>query len=305
MQIFAFIFLCIVWGTTWIAIKVSLEGLPPFLGASLRFVVAVIFLGIYIGWQRVSLKVPKKSISLLTLSAFLMYVLDYGLIYWGEQYLSAGVTSIFFATFPLFTALWAKLFYHQEKFPLPKTAGLLIGFAGIFIVFFSQLVLTHFSTMVVLGTLAITVGAAGGSMSIIVVKKYLQKINHISLSFYQMLLGVFFLMLIGIIGEDAHVSHLNQRVFIAIIYLGAMGSALAFALYFWLLKTSSPVTLSLIIYITPIVAIIGDYFFYGQVLNLREVIGMAVVFAGIALSQMENLPFIALKRVPQSIQVEE
>ncbi len=305
MQILTFLFLCIVWGTTWIAIKVSLEGIPPFLGASLRFGVAIVFLGIYILGKRISLRMRASLFTVLAISAFLMYVLDYGLIYWGEQYLSAGVTSIFFATFPLFTALWSKFFIPGAKFQLNKLLGLALGFAGIFIVFYHQLVITQFSFVVVLGTLAITIGAAGGALSTVLVKKHLQKVNHLSLSFLQMLIGVACLLLIGLVSEDIGQIHLNQRVFFAVLYLGGIGSALAFAFYYWLLKTTTPVTLSLIIYITPIVAVIGDYFFYGQVLSLRTIFGMAVIFSGIAMSQMEYIPFLKLNRSAPALQVDE
>ncbi len=305
MQILTFLFLCIVWGTTWIAIKVSLEGIPPFLGASIRFGVAIVFLGIYIYWKRVSLTMQSRLFAVLAISAFLMYVLDYGLIYWGEQYLSAGVTSIFFATFPLFTALWSKFLIPGAKFQVNKVLGLVLGFTGIFIVFYQQLILTQFSVVVILGSLAITIGAAGGALSTVLVKKHLQKMNHLSLSFLQMLIGVVFLLLIGLASEDIRQVHLNQRVMLAVIYLGGVGSALAFAFYYWLLKTTTPVTLSLIIYITPIVAVIGDYFFYGQVLGARAILGMTVVFAGIALSQMEYIPFLRLNRSSPALQVDE
>ncbi len=305
MQVLTFLFLCIVWGTTWIAIKVSLEGIPPFWGASIRFGVAIVFLGIYILGKRISLRMQPRLFTVLAISAFLMYVLDYGLIYWGEQYLSAGVTAIFFATFPLFTALWSKFLIRGKQFPPNKLLGLVLGFLGIFIVFYHQLVITQFSMVVILGTLAIIVGAAGGALSTVLVKKHLQKVNHLSLSFLQMLIGVVFLLLIGAVSEDISQVHLNQRVVFAVIYLGGVGSALAFAFYYWLLKTTTPVTLSLIIYITPIVAVIGDYFFYGQVLSLRAVLGMAVIFAGIAMSQMEYIPFLKLNRSTPVLRIDE
>ena len=298
-QILTFIFLCIVWGTTWIAIKVSLEGLSPFFSASLRFAVALIFLILYVRWKGISLRIRQKDMLPLLVSAFLMYIFDYGLIYWGEQYLSAGVTSIFFATFVLFTALWTNFLFRSERFAINKFTGLLIGFAGIVTVFYDQLLLTDFNRMVIFGSLAIIIGAAGGAMSVVIVKKYLYKMNPIALSFHQMFIGVVFLALFGFMAENPAHLHFNMRIFIAVLYLGAVGSALAFALYYWLLQTTSAITLSLIIYITPIVAVIGDYFFYGETLHIRTFIGMTIIFAGIAVTQTEirKLQRLVLKRV--------
>ena len=108
MKILAFLILCVVWGTSWLGIKVSLEGFPPFLASSARFTVAVGALVLIFILKRISPRITRKQLGYLAVSGFLAYVMDYGLIYWGEQHLSAGVTSIFFATFSIFTALFAS-----------------------------------------------------------------------------------------------------------------------------------------------------------------------------------------------------
>jgi len=289
MQIITFIFLCVLWGTTWVAIKITLEGFPPFFGAAIRFAVALIFLLGYISWKRISLRMSGKDFWIVSLTAFLMYTLDYGLIYWGEQYLSAGVTAIFFATFPLFTGIWANFLFRNETFCWHKFLGLVLGFSGIFIVFYDQLLITHFSRLVILATLSIIIGAACGAMSVVMIKKYLPHLNPIKLSFHQMLQGVFFLFLFGIFLESPQNIQLSSRIVLAVIYLGALGSALGFALYYWLLQELSAITLSLIIYITPIVAIIVDYFVFGEILQLRAILGMFVIFPGIALTEWEMI----------------
>ena len=153
MQIITFLFLCFVWGTTWVAIKITLEGFPPFLGAMFRFSIAVVLLFVYAKLNKISLKLNRKEFWIISISAFLMYPIDYGLIYWGEQYLSAGVTAIFFATFPLFTGIWVIVFFRDEKFNWKKALGLIIAFIGIFIVFLDQLFLAQFNKMIVYGFL--------------------------------------------------------------------------------------------------------------------------------------------------------
>ncbi|GAB4374794.1 MAG: EamA family transporter [Calditrichia bacterium] len=285
MQIIVFIFLCIVWGTTWVAIKVSLEGLPPFFGAASRFSLALILLFAFIRIRGVSLKMNRRDFRFVFISAFLMYTLDYGLIYWGEQYLSAGVTAIFFATFPLFTAIWSNFLFHSEKFNWYKFLGLVLGFCGILVVFYDQLLQTNFHTKVILGSLAIIFGAMGGAMAVVIVKKHLFGVNPLKLSFHQMLQGAFFLFGFGFIMENVQTIQLNGRVVFAVFYLGAIGSALAFALYYWLLQQMSAITLSLIIYITPIVAILVDYLVLGEVIQRQAIIGMFIIFAGITLTQ--------------------
>jgi drug/metabolite transporter (DMT)-like permease len=286
VQFLTFAFLCTVWGTTWVAIKISLEGLPPFGGAALRFTIALVLLFLYAKLNKISLKMNRKIFVVVAFSAFLMYPIDYGLIYWGEQYLSAGVTAIFFATFPLFTGIWATFLFRNEKFHWNKFIGLTLAIVGIAIVFLDQLLITQFEQTVVMGTLAIILGAAGGSMSVVIIKKYLTGVNSVSLSFHQMLQGVIYLMFFSLVAENYSDFHPNFRVILAVIYLGLFGSAIAFALYYWLLQKVSAITLSLIIYITPIVAIVVDYFMFGQVIKIRAIIGMIIIFSGIAFVEM-------------------
>ncbi|MCP5050835.1 MAG: EamA family transporter, partial [bacterium] len=102
-KILGLVFLCIAWGTSFVAIKVTLEGFPPLFGAAARFLSAVVMLYIYIKWKRIPLRLTTREFRILLFTAFLIYAGDYGLIYWGEQYLSAGVASIFFAPFTMFT----------------------------------------------------------------------------------------------------------------------------------------------------------------------------------------------------------
>ena len=286
VQFLTFAFLCTVWGTTWVAIKISLEGLPPFGGAALRFTIALVLLFLYAKLNKISLKMNRKIFVVVAFSAFLMYPIDYGLIYWGEQYLSAGVTAIFFATFPLFTGIWATFLFRNEKFHWNKFIGLTLAIVGIAIVFLDQLLITQFEQTVVMGTLAIILGAAGGSMSVVIIKKYLTGVNSVSLSFHQMLQGVIYLMFFSLVAENYSDFHPNLRVILAVVYLGLFGSAIAFALYYWLLQKVSAISLSLIIYITPIVAIVVDYFMFGQVIKIRAIIGMIIIFSGIAFVEM-------------------
>jgi drug/metabolite transporter (DMT)-like permease len=296
MQIAVFLFLCILWGTTWIAIKISLEGFPPFTGASIRFAMALCILFPYVRWNKVSLRINKNQIAPLSLSALLMYVFDYGLIYWGEQHLSAGVTAIFFATFALFTALWANFVFRNERFRSNKLVGLLLGFAGIVMVFYDQLIITHFSSGVIAGSTAVVLGAAGGALSVVIVKKYLTGISSTALAFNQMLIGLGFLAAIALLFESRPTAIAPLKIWLAILYLGGVGSALAFGLYYWLLQQMSAITLSLIIYITPVIALIADFLYYGTVIHYRSVIGMVVIFLGIALTQSDAWYYLVWKR---------
>ena len=285
MILFGFVTLCFVWGTTWLAIKLSLEGLPPFIGAGIRFSSAWLILLLYILWKKIRIRVHRKEFGILVVSAFLMYPVDYGLLYWAEQHINAGVAAVFFATFPLFTSIWSNFLFRQEKFHWYTFSGLLIGFTGIVIVFFDQLALTQFNRLVVMSSFAVIIGAAGAAMSLVIIKKYLPKMNPINLTFHQLYIGVFFLFLIGFPLEDIDAIRLNTRIISSVAYLGIVGSAFAFVLYYRLLQRMSPITLSLVIYITPVVALITDYIVFREFIPIRSILGVATVFLGISITQ--------------------
>lgn len=286
--------MCLVWGMNWVAIKVTLEGIPPLTSAAVRFVLGTAAMLIYVLWKRVPIKLNAREFRLMLVTAFLIYALDYGLIFWGEQYLSAGVTSIFFSTFVLFTALFSNFVFKNEAFSWNKFLGLAVGLGGTFIVFYDQLILTQFNLLVILASVAIVLAAVCAAAATVIVKKFLPDMNPVKLTFHQLWMGTVFLVLIALLAEDPSQIQLNVRVSVAMFYMGVMASAVAFVVFYRVLKEMSAVTLSFIIYIIPLVALLGDYLLYGQVLPLRSFAGMVIIFSGIWLSR-EGKPKPAAK----------
>lgn len=287
-QITGLIALCLIWGTTWQAIKISLEGIPPFTGAGLRFVIASVFLLIIILFRRSSLYANKREIRLLLLVAVLTYFIDYGLIYWGEKYLSAGVTAVFFATFPLFTAIFTNFVFKNEHFNWIKYLGLLIGFSGITIVFLDQLLITSFNSKIILSSSGIIIAAISAAIATVIIKKHLTHINPFTLSLYQMAPGALFLLSFGCLSENLDAIQLSAKVVMAVFYLAVIGSAVTFVIYYHLLKHMSAITLSTIIYVTPIVALVADYLFFHEVPPIRTLLGAGLIFLGIWTTQMRK-----------------
>lgn len=287
-QITGLIALCLIWGTTWQAIKISLKGLPPFTGAGFRFVVASIALFLIIRFRRSSLKVNKKEFKLLMVVAILTYFIDYGLIYWGEKYLSAGVTAVFFATFPLFTAIFSNFVFKNENFNWIKYLGLMIGFSGITIVFLDQLLITSFNTMIILSSSGIIIAAISAALATVMIKKHLTHMNSFSLSLYQMAPGALFLLLFGFISENWASIQLPVDVVLAVLYLAIIGSAVTFVIYYHLLRHMSAISLSTIIYVTPVVALVADYLIFREVPPFRTLLGAGLIFLGIWITQIRK-----------------
>lgn len=281
-------FLCLVWGTTWIAIKYSLEGIPPFLGAMFRFAVASVFLYVYARFRGISLKLDSGNLKYIFVSAVLLYLFDYGLIYWGEQYLYAGVTAVFFATFPIFTGLVSNFIFKNESFLWSKFFGLVVAFGGITLIFFDQLLITDFSGLVFWASAAIIVSALSAAVSLVMVKKYLSRVPTVPLTLHQMIWGVITLGIIGLLRGETSEVMLTTRVVLSVFYLGAIGSALAFVLYYSLLKEMSASAVSSIIYVTPLVAIFIGWLLLDEKITIKILAGTLLIFGGIAISQIRE-----------------
>ncbi|MCP4216297.1 MAG: DMT family transporter [bacterium] len=279
--------ICIIWGVNWVAIKVSLEGFSPFWGATFRFLLAVIALYIYVLWKKIPLRVTRREFYFLLLVGFLTHAVNYGLLFWGEQYLSAGVTSIFFSTFALFTAICSNFLFKSEPFRWNKYFGLLVGLSGVFVVFYDQLAKTSFDKKVMLASIAVLVAALGAAIGTVIIKKYLSKMNSVVLSFHQMWLGTLMLAVLALTIEPFKIE-LNPRVFWTMIYMGIIASAAAFVIYYNLLQHMSAVSLSFIIYVIPIIALISDYFIYGELLSMRSCAGTVIIFTGIWLNDINK-----------------
>ena len=292
-------FLSFVWGTTWIAIKYSLLGFPPFLGAAARFAVAAVVLYLYALYRRTNMRISRRDFYYILVSSVLLYLLDYGLIYWGEQYINAGATAVLFATFPLFTGVVANFVFRSESFQWQKYIGLVIGFLGIATVFYDQLVQTNFEGIVFFAALAIVLSALSAAISLVMVKKHLGHLPTVSLTLHQMVWGVLMLGIIGIVMGEHHVIQLLPESILAIVYMGVIASALAFVLYYHVLKAMSAITVSSIIYITPIVAIIIGWLLLDEAITNTIVIGMLITFSGIFVAQLNEYR-IFLKQTRQT-----
>src|SRR5713226_9872302 len=124
----AFVMLCIIWGSTWLAIRIGLEGAPPFLSAALRFAVASVVLVLLGVVFRSKWPQNRTEWALVGFVGIVLFTADYGLIYWGENNgVESGLSAILFATFPLQTALVANAFLRQEKLSIQKLSGIAIG----------------------------------------------------------------------------------------------------------------------------------------------------------------------------------
>jgi drug/metabolite transporter (DMT)-like permease len=286
VRLLVFCLLCLIWGFSWVAIKLTLEGVPPFLGAALRFLVAIPLLAAYARVRSIPLRMPASTWRMVVITAILIYGVDYGLIYWAEQYLSAGVTAIFFATFPIFTGIFAYLLIRAERHGVVVFLGLVIGFAGVFVIFAEELERTASQELLLPATLAVVTAAASAALATVLIKRNLMGMHPVAITLVQLLVGSALLLLLAALSGEGGRIELNVRSLLGILYLGIVASAVAFTLYYWLLGRGSAITVSTMIFVTPVVALFGDWLVYAEPIRQRVILGMVLIFAGIGIAEL-------------------
>ena len=272
---------CWIWGSTWLAIRFGLEGVPPFVGAGLRMALAGVFLVGFAIVTRTPLPRTKKYFAYVIAQGASMFGIQYALVYWAEQTVPSGLVAVLFAVNPLLTSLVAALVFRIETFAPINVLGLLSGFCGVALIYWSEVVTAAHAPAA--GALAVLAASAIAAIATVVAKRYAHDLPPLAIVGPGQIVGGLVLGILAILTERGDAVHFTVVSAIAFLYLTIFGSAIAFLSYFALVRTMSVTKLSLLTYITPVIAVLLGYFVAHEKLAPTTVVGAAIVFAGIGL----------------------
>ena len=273
--------LCLIWGSTWIFIKLGLRDLPPLTFAGARFLVAAVILWFYVILRRQALPRGLRQWGWIAASSA-TFTFNYGLLFWGEKRISSGLTAVLQATIPAFGFLLAHYFIPGERITSAKLWGLGICTLGIAIIFSDQLKLEGQSAL--LGSAAIVIGSFAAAASNIIVKRTCQSVSPASLAAAQMTVGVIPLLALGGWFETNLLTiRWTTNALVCLLYLATVGSALAFMLYYWLLQHTEVTRTLLISLVTPVIAVIIGMLVLQEQLTWRLALGTLAVLLGLGL----------------------
>ncbi|MBC8029274.1 MAG: EamA family transporter [Pyrinomonadaceae bacterium] len=274
--------LCVIWGSTWLFIKLGLSDLPPFTFAGIRFVIASVILFAIVKARRLSLPRTRADRLFLAITGVLSFSLNYGLLFWGEQYISSGLAALLQATIPAFGLVIAHFYLPGEQMTPAKIFGVVMGVAGVGVIFSSQLSLA--GPRALAGCAALVVGSACAAYANVLVKARGAKLDPAILAGGQMFFGLIPLLLIGIPleGNPLHYRWTGMAV-VSLFYLAIVGSVIAFLLYYWLVQHMEVTNTMLIALVTPVFAVILGMLVLNEELDWRTVAGGAMIMSGIGL----------------------
>lgn len=282
MKIFVWLILCVIWGTTWLFIKVGLNDLPPLTFAALRFILAVIVVGAIIFVQKIPLPKTSRQWKLLAVTGILQFSINYSLVFWSEVYISSGLAAVLQATIPIFGLILAWIYLPDERITGLKIAALAIGIIGVGIVFVEQLRIN--SIMAFLGSVGIVIGAYAAAHASILTKAKGGSMHPASLVFGQMVCGILPIIIIALITEGNPLNHRYSGLTIAsILYLSLFGTIISFWLYYWLLSRIESTKAMTIALVTPLVAVVCGSIFLEEKLPPQTFIGGFLILASVGL----------------------
>ncbi|HEY5030033.1 MAG TPA: EamA family transporter [Candidatus Angelobacter sp.] len=252
-QLAGYVSLCLIWGSTWLAIRVVVRDVPPFQAAALRFVTAgVLLLGMALLQKRRWPADGSQWNAICVLSLTIM-ALPYGLLFWAEQHVTSSMSAVLYSAMPLAVSLFTPLMM-RHKVPRQAIFAMVIAFGGLLALFYQDLSKTREA---LIGGVAVLVAMFLSSWSVVYAKQRLPNIDSVIATGLQLLLGSVGLFW-GMWALEAHRHAVWTRTAVfAMAYLTIFGSAAAFVIYYWLLKKLQPYQLSSISLLIPLVALVA------------------------------------------------
>ena len=278
----AFAIIYFVWGSTFLAIRIGVREVPPFLLAALRFLIAGIVLYVWTLSQGERSPSARQWTSALLL-ALLIFVFDYGLLFWAEQRVPSGIAAVMMATIPVFMALSEIVFLRSQKLTVRLALALLVGIGGVAVLMSHSLNLGG-APIDHAGALALIVAAISWSAASTLTRKLPLPSSKLMSSGAQMLAGgVLLAVAAGGLGEfrNFHPSTVSRGAWFSLVYLIVAGSIVAFTAYVWLIHHESPTKVGTYAYVNPVVAVLIGYLLGGEALDLRTVLGTLLVLVSV------------------------
>ena len=280
MTVFVYVLLCLIWGSTWMAIKIGLDDLPPLWASTLRFALAVLVLYSLVLARR--LRLPRALGGWLRLGypGLYMYGASYALVYMAEQRISSALTAVLFASFPIFVAVLSAWLLREERLRRKGWLGLLLGLAGVVLISLDSL---QGSTSLFVGTILALGGSLASAYGVVIHKKHFASEDIVVTAVVQMTVGLVPMLVAALVLERFADVNMTLPAIGSILYLTILGTIVAFLGYYWLLKRMQAVAVALVAFITPLVAILIGVVGFGESFAVAHVGGTLLILCGVAL----------------------
>lgn len=279
----AFAIIYLVWGSTFLAIRIGVREIPPFLMAGLRFTIAGLAMW---AWMRAT-GTPSPTLREwrdASVVGTLMFLIDYACLFWAEQRVPSGIAAVILAMIPVCITLLEITFLRTQRLTLRLGLGLAIGIIGV-VVLMNPWASLGEAPLDRRGVIALLVSCCGWSIGTIVSRRLTLPASKPMSAAAQMLSGgVQLLVLAALAGEFKHfrAQDISSAAWFSLIYLIIAGSIIAFTAYVWLLHYESPTRVGTYAYVNPVVAVILGAVLGGETMGRGTILGTALILISVA-----------------------
>jgi drug/metabolite transporter (DMT)-like permease len=275
----AFLALGTIWGSSFLWIKIAVQEVGPFTLVAFRLLFGLLGLAVVAAYVRPVFPKRWQMWVILTIIGFTNNALPYVLISWGEQYIDSAVAAILNSTTPLFAMIFAHLFLRDDRLTVPRLLGILVGFAGIIILVSRDLLSgVQINLLAQLAVLVASILYAGSS---VFARKKTRGVSQVPLALIPLIGADLFLWGITPVVELPFTLPALPITWLAIIWLGLLGTCVAFLLYYYLLHSVGPTRTTLVTYVFPLVGVILGVVFLNELLDWHLLLGASLIVGSI------------------------
>ncbi len=278
----AFAMIYFVWGSTFLAIRVGVHEVPPFLLAAVRFFTAGLVMYAWLRLRGTPSPSPRQWVA-ASLLGTLIFVVDYGCLFWAEQRVPSGIAAVVLATIPVFITLMEIIFLRTQRLTIRLGAALIVGLCGVAVLMNHSFSLGEVPVNRA-GATALLIAAVTWSIATIFTRRLPLPASKPMSAAAQMLTGGAQLFVVtALAGEFAgfRVQAVSPRAWFALIYLIVAGSIIGFTAYVWLLHYESPTKVGTYAYVNPVVAVALGYFLGGEAVGPRTLLGTLLILVSV------------------------
>ena len=281
LTLFVWVLTCLIWSTVWLFIKVGVQDVPPAAFAVYRMVLALVVLAIIAVVRRRPLPRRRSEWLLIGGTGIILLGVNYGLLNWGIQYISSGLTAVLQAMTPVFGFVLAHLFLREERMTAGKAVALAVGVAGVAIIFWDQIGARESRALA--GSIAVTGGAACVAVAYVVMKRRGASLDPATITLGQLTAAVGPLALYSALVEGNPLAvRWTRPALLAGLYLALLGSVAAAWLNYWLLKRIGATKLLSMGLIEPLIAVVLGAVFLDETLTGRTLVGGIGILLSVA-----------------------
>jgi len=279
----------LIWGTSFLWIKIALEDISPIMLVGFRTLFGSLGLGIVIALNksiRISWKDLKKHLINFVILGFINIAIPWMLISWAEQFIDSGTAAILNGTVPLFTIIISPIFVEDDRITLPKLSGLAIGFIGVILLMLPSMQDGWNDNLI--GQAVFLLATLSYAVSTVFARKRVHDLPYQLQAFLQLAMGMAIIWIIALFTERPMVFPQLPITWLALLWLGLLGSSAAYLIYFSLLHKIGPTRVTTVTYIPPLVGVTLGAAFLGEVFYWQTLLGAALILSGISIVNIKK-----------------